>query len=285
MNRQIEREKSFHGKNWSKVHGGYFANPDVASPLVHKVLEFANLSGANTIVDLGGGIGTLLSMLRTGVSDDTSLVNLDDSTIQLDVARANGISCIHGSVNSFSRNDVGDKAAHFLFFMRSVLHYFGEDGLPTVLRHLYAQIRPTEYFVHQTASFRHQEDADCLNDLYRMMRTNKWYPTVDILCKCLRDAGWLVVEILPCAPLPLTSDELAQRYSLDQADISHISDQLFRTPIASENILKKTDHGFCAFLHYWMYVCTPIAASIPTKEETDRNRTETPGAGCSLPRH
>jgi len=270
MNRQIEREKGVHGKRWSKVHGGYFSDPIVAVPLVRKALELANISGADTIVDLGGGIGTLLSMLRTRVNQGTSLVNLDDSAIQLAVAREKGVSCVHGSVDSFSRNDVGSEVAHFLFFMRSVLHYFGKDGLPAVLRHLHAQIQPTEFFVHQTASFRRQEDADCLNDLYRMMRTNKWYPTVDILCKCLRDEGWQVVEILPCLPLPLTNDDLAQRYSLDQADMSRISDQLFRSPIVSEDILKKTDDGFCAFLHYWMYVCTPITTSIPTNEVAEQ---------------
>jgi len=264
MNRQIEREEGVHGKRWSMVHGGYFSDPIVAAPLVRKALELASISRADTIVDLGGGIGTLLSMLRAkGIKHETSLINLDDSAIQLDVARETGISCVHDSVGSFSRNDVGSEAAHLLFVMRSVLHYFGEDGLTQVLRHLYAQIRPGEFFVHQTASFRRQEDADCLNNLYRMMRTKKWYPTVDFICKCLRDEGWQVVEIIPCAPLQLTHDELAQRYNLDQTTMLHIKDQLFHSPIVSEDVLKKTDDGFCVFLHYWMYVCTPTVTTCP----------------------
>jgi hypothetical protein len=258
MNRQIDREAGVHGERWSQVHGGYFSDSVVADPLVRKALELASRSGADTIVDLGGGIGTLLSMLRaTGVTPGTSLVNLDASAAQLEVARETGISCVQGSVDSFSRTDVGSDAAHFLFVMRSVLHYFGEDGLQAALRHLSAQIRPAEFFVHQTASFRRQEDADCLNTLYRMMGTNKWYPTVDFLCTSLRDEGWKVVEVLPCLPLPLTSDELAQRYSLDQKTMSRIRDQLFRSPIVSEDVLNETDDGFCSFLHYWIYVCTP----------------------------
>jgi hypothetical protein len=61
--------------------------------------------------------------------------------------------------------------------MRSVLHYFGKDGLRPVLRHLRAQAKPGEYFIHQTASFERVRDANCLNNLYAMMRTQKWYPT------------------------------------------------------------------------------------------------------------
>jgi len=259
MNEQIKREEGIHGKHWDTVHGGYFSDSDVAAPLIKKVQELAGKSGADIIVDIGGGIGFLLSQLRAdGGEGGVSLINLDDSAIQLDVAMETGISCVRGSVDSFLRSDVGPDGGCFLFMMRSVLHYFGEDGLRAVLRHLRDQTKQGEFFVHQTASFRSPQDANCLNELYRMMRTQKWYPTVDFLRECLKTEGWQVIEVLPGLPLPLTDGELMRRYDLDQTDILRISDRLSRNFYVSEDVFQRKDGGFCAFLHYWIYVCTPV---------------------------
>jgi SAM-dependent methyltransferase len=258
MNEQIKREEGVYGKPWNALHGGYFSDPVVAAPLVQKVQELAGKSRPDIIIDLGGGSGCVLSqLLSAGIECKASLVNLDDSAIQLDAARDAGLSCVRGSVNSFLRCDVGPEEGHFLFIMRSVLHYFGEDGLRPALRHLCAQAKPGEFFVHQTASFSLLQDANCLNEIYQMMRTQKWYPTVDFLCKCLRAEGWQVVEVLPGLPLPLTSGDLMKRYDLDQTDILRISDRLSRNFLVSEEVFKKTGDSFCAFLHYWIYVCTP----------------------------
>ena len=268
MNKQIKREEGVHGKHWSVLHGGYFSDPVVAAPLVRRVQELAGKSGADTIIDLGGGIGSVLSLLLAeGVDRGVSLVNLDDSDIQLGAATRAGFSCIRGSVDSFSRRDVGHEEGHFLFMMRSVLHYFGEDGLRRVLRHLRTQAEPGEFFVHQTASFRRRQDADCLNELYKIMRTQKWYPTVDFLCECLRAEGWQVLEVLPGLPLPLTNEELMQRYDLSQTELLRICERLSHNPLVSEDVFKKTDDGFCAFLHYWIYVCTPAMSGKSKKEK------------------
>ena len=178
-------------------------------------------------------------LLAQGVDRGVSLVNLDASDIQLGAATKEGLSCVRGFVDSFSRRDVGPEEGRFLFMMRSVLHYFGEDGLRPVLRHLRTQTQPGEFFVHQTASFRRRQDADCLNDLYKIMRTQKWYPTVDFLCECLRAEGWHVLEVLPGLPLPLTNEELMQRYDLSQTELLRISDQLSQNPLVSEDVFKK----------------------------------------------
>lgn len=258
MNEQIKREEGVHGVHWGGLHGGYFSDPVVAAPLVRRVRDLAGRSGADTIVDLGGGTGTLLSLLLAeGIDPGVSLVNLDASDIQLGVATKAGLSCVRGSVDSFSRRDVRPEGGRFLFMIRSVLHYFGQDGLRMVLRHLRSQAQPGEFFVHQTASFRHRQDADCLNELYQIMRTQKWFPTVDFMCECLRAEGWEVLEVLPALPLPLTHKELMQRYHLSHAECLHVSDRLSQPPLVSEDIFKKTGDGFCAFLHYWIYVCTP----------------------------
>lgn len=261
MNEQVNREKDVHGVRWNSVHEGYFSDPAVAWPLVGKVLEIVLKSRPDTIVDLGGGTGFLLSqLLAAGVDPGVSLIDLDDSVAQLDAARASGFSCVHGSADSFSRHEIGPDEARYLFIIRSVLHYFGKDGLRRVLRHLRSQARPGEFFVHQTASFSRQQDADCLNELYEMMRTPKWYPTVDFLCNCLHEEGWEVLEVCPAFPLRLKHDDLLERYNLDQADISRILDHLSRNSRVPEDVFKKTGTGFCAFLHYWIYVCTPAAS-------------------------
>ena len=270
MNEQIKREESVHGKHWSKLHGGYFSEPMVAYPLIQKVQMIADKSEADTIIDLGGGTGSLLSLLLAeGIDRNISLVNLDASDTQLEAATRSEISCVRGSVDSFSRHDVGAEDGNFLFMMRSVLHYFGEDGLRPMLRHLRTQTQPGEYFVHQTASFRHQHDADCMNELYQIMRTPKWYPTVDFLCDCLKDEGWQVLEVLPGLPLPLTKEELRRRYDLSPAELLRISDQFLSHPLVSEDLFKKTDDDFCAFLHYWIYICTPVITDKLNKKKPE----------------
>jgi SAM-dependent methyltransferase len=271
MTEQIKKEEGVHGTHWNAVHGGYFSDPLVAAPLIRKIKDLAGKSRTKVIVDLGGGTGFLLSqLLAAGVEAGVSLVNLEDSIAQLDVARETGVFCIHGSVGSFLRQEGGPQEGRFLFMMRSVLHYFGEDGLRPVLRHLRAQAKPGEYFVHQTASFCRQQDANCLNELYQMMRTQKWYPTVSFLCECLKAERWQVIEVLPVLPLQLTSDDLMQRYHLDQKDILRIKDRLFQNSLMSDEVLKKTGDGFCAFLHYWIYVCTavPINSTMTTDHKS-----------------
>lgn len=268
MNEQIKREECVHGECWSKVHGGYFSDPGVAYPLIRKVKAIADKSGVNTIVDLGGGIGSLLSLLLAeGVDRGVSLVDLDASHCQLEAATKAGLCCVEGSVDSFTRRDLKTEEGNLLFMMRSVLHYFGEDGLRPVLRHLRTQVHPGEYFVHQTASFRHKRDADCMNELYQIMRTPKWYPTVDFLCNCLRDEKWKVLEVLPGVPLNLTDEELKQRYGLSQTELLRISDRFSSPPLPSEDIFKKTEDGFCACLHYWIYICTPATTDPPDKDK------------------
>jgi O-methyltransferase involved in polyketide biosynthesis len=158
-------------------------------------------------------------------------------------------------VDAFSRNDLGSEQGRFLFMMRSVLHYFGQKRLCAVLGHIRSQARPGEYFVHQTASFSRQEDAACLNEIYRMMGTKKWYPTCDFLCQCLKNEGWQVLEILPGFSLPLTGCELKKRYKLDQRDILRIKKRCSQNFQVPSEVFESTEENFCAYLHYWIYVC------------------------------
>jgi SAM-dependent methyltransferase len=186
MNEQINREKDVHGARWNTIHDGYFADPVVAEPLIGEIRKVARISKPDTIVDLGGGTGFLLSCLvEEGIEAGVSLIDLDDSLVQLESANSAGLSSFHGAVDSFKRSDILSEEGRCLFVMRSVLHYFGRDGLRPVLRHLRAQARPGEFFVHQTASFRESHDADVLNELYATMKSRKWYPDVDFLSGCM----------------------------------------------------------------------------------------------------
>jgi hypothetical protein len=133
--------------------------------------------------------------------------------------------------------------------------------LRRVLRHVRNQTAPGEYFLHQTASFLRRADAECLNALYGMMRTPKWYPDIALLRRCLEIEGWRVVDIQPAAPLCLESGELMERYHLDAADIHRIRERLSGVPGVPDTVWTPTPHGFRAFLHYWTFACTPAPAS------------------------
>jgi hypothetical protein len=254
----IQREAAIHGATWGTFHGGYFSDPAVAAPLVGKILEYAGASQAEAIVDLGGGTGYLLSRLRAcGLGPDVSLIDLDESARQLESAGKSGLACVRAAVDQFSRRDLSPGEKRFLFMMRSVLHYFGEDGLPTTLRHVRAQARPGEFFIHQSASFQDGPDAEFMNALYQLMQTRKWYPTVAALEAALTHAGWRVLDVRPGPALPLLSADLGARYGLDRDAMRHISRTLSGNHPVKPGVFEKQGDDFCAFLHYWIYVCTP----------------------------
>lgn len=256
---KVATEHRIHGRRWHQIHGGYFADPDIAEPLLRAVVECSAASHANSIIDIGGGTGYLLSLLKpAGVHSRTRLVGIDCSDKQLRAARAAGIEGVRGDAATFLRKTVVPGNNRALFMMRSVLHYFGQRGLRPALRHIRQQLKPGEFFVHQTASFRREKDADCLNDLYRMMRTGKWYPTVRELRECLTKERWRVLAVLPCKTLPLTSSELATRYSISPAAMQRIRHRLSRTLHVPRSVLTMNAQGFTAFLHYHIFVCAPL---------------------------
>jgi len=229
--------------------------------LVEKVVEYAGKSRADRIVDLGGGIGFVLSQIRERQQQSgTIYINLDDSPNQLQAAHPTGFRSIRHALDTFRRGDLGPETACTCYLMRSVLHYFREHGLRPVLRHLHNQTRPGECFIHQTAAFHDPQDARCLNTLYRMMRTDKWYPCVADLSQALEDTSWQVLEILPAPPLPLTRADLQNRYQLDAEDLDAIQERLSGMPV-DETVFRTTPEGFCAYLHYAIYVCTPAGST------------------------
>jgi trans-aconitate methyltransferase len=249
-------EKVVHGRNWDAVHGGYFSDPAVARPLIETVEDILARSPADVVVDLGGGTGFLLSQLASrGVATPSVMVNLDCSQAQLAQTDERGISSVWTSVGDFRRRDIAGSDVRFLYLMRSVLHYVGEEGLSPLLRHLRDQAREGEFFIHQTASFDDEKEAACLNTLYQRMHTHKWYPTVGDLKRRLASVGWHVLAAIPAPSLPLASEDLARRYGLDAGEIHRIRDTMEIQFGEMDDVLQLTPPGFQASLHYRIYTC------------------------------
>ena len=256
MSEAIRREEKVHGAKWESVHGGYFSDPAVAAPLAEKAKELIEATGAEAVVDLGGGTGYVLGRIRAaGVGDGVAMTVLDGSAAQLAAARAGGFAAVKGAVDAFARGEVVPEGKRALFTMRSVLHYFGEAGLGRTLAHLRRQAREGEYFLHQTASFARREDAECLNELYREMGTGKWYPAVERLEETLAAGGWRVAGKWPAAPLRLASEDLAKRYGLGAEELERIERHMERHSGVPADVFARTGEGFEAYLHYWIYAC------------------------------
>jgi len=256
MEDPIGTEKIVHGQRWGAFHDGYFSDQAIVRPLVDAALRVLAESPADVVVDLGGGTGFLLSQLASnGLGAATTLINVDCSDVQLAFKDTVGIIRVHSSIEEFCRTDVAVGDQSLLLLMRSVLHYFGEDGLLHLLRHLRDQAREGEFFVHQSASFENEEDAACLNALYRHMRTRKWYPTVNNLKSCLMKSGWRVTDTNEAPSLLLTSEDLGLRYALDTNDIARIRDAMVSEFGQESRVFHLTPSGFQADLHYRIFTC------------------------------
>jgi len=253
---RIDREAGVQGPRWHTVHEGYFADRAIARPFVEAVRRAVLASKPDVVADLGGGTGFILCRLRAaGLRGDIRLVNVDLSATQLAECDDRHIECLPLSAARVSRRDLGIEDGRLMFIMRSLLHYFGGEGLRPLLRHLVAQLAAGEMFVHQTASFAERRDADCLNLLYQKMETDKWYPTLDELRKELETAGLEICDTEPAPPLALTSADLAERYHLSGDDMQTVAEELPRRFGPVPAVFSPAADGFTAWLHYHILTC------------------------------
>ena len=257
--REVLRELDIHGTPWEKLHGGYFADPVIASSLVTKIVRTMKTSPPHVLVDLAGGTGYILNeLIKNNIHSDVRLVNIDLSGRQLFHENNPRISRIQACISDFKRGAIDSQGKRFLFIMRSAFHYFGKDGIPSFLQHLRSQMKAGEFFIHQTASFALRRDANCMNSIYEQMGTGKWYPTIRGLRKLLKDAGWSVVSVSRAPNLPLSSDDLARRYGLSRDAVLRIRKELISRDNEIEGVFVKTPDGFCAYLHYYIYTCVAV---------------------------
>ncbi|HCC55218.1 MAG TPA: hypothetical protein DEQ20_09915 [Desulfobulbaceae bacterium] len=263
MKDHIGTEKVVHGQQWGALHNGYFADSTIARPLLNAAIDVLTHSPADVVVDLGGGTGFLLSQLAAyDICHALKLKNVDCSEEQLAVTDAAGIAPVHKSLEDFKRSDVAAAGQRLFLIMRSVLHYVGETGLRPLLRHLRAQTKEGEFFVHQTASFDNEDDAACLNALYHYMHTSKCYPLTNELTQALTDSGWRVTNTMAAPTLLLTSDDLALRYALDATALAHIRDKMAKEFGAKNRVFRLTPSGFHACLPYRIFTCVASLSSL-----------------------
>ncbi|MFA5322233.1 MAG: class I SAM-dependent methyltransferase [Smithella sp.] len=259
IDEQISRESGVHGQQWNSMHEGYFADSVIAGPFVETITRYLSGSDADIIVDLGGGTGfILLDLIAKGATANMAPVNLDCSATQLDAMEKSGITCINGLISDFTRNDIAALDKRIFFIMRSVLHYFGRDGLLSALCHIRRQARKDEMFIHQTACFESATNARCINTLYQEMGTPKWYPTISKLRDSMVGTNWQVMDMFPAPQLKLTSSELGLRYGLDSQALTKICNRIIREFGETENVFQWEQNGFTAYLHYC--ICIAKAA-------------------------
>lgn len=259
MNGEIDKEISIHGDRWENLHQGYFSDPIVSGVLIREIIAVMEESGPTVLVDLGGGTGYLLAeLLNKKIGPDIRLINLDLSLQQLNRTGPDRITTLQASLSEFKRVLIASDADRVFFIMRSAFHYFGESGLPPVLRHLRAQMKAGEYFIHQTACFTFPTAADCLNAIYAGMGTMKWYPTVAALIPVLESTGWHLTHVTAAPRLRLVSDELKERYQLSDDTIRKIRDRIMRDFGEIEGVLEETTDGFIAYLSYQIFRCRAV---------------------------
>lgn len=259
IKKQINREMNAHGERWNAMHEGYFSDSVIANPYITAITQYLSGSNTDVLVDLGGGTGFILrELISKGSIKNIIPVNLDCSATQLNAMEKNGISCVNGLISDFRRNDLVTADKRIFFIMRSVLHYFGNDGLSSVLQHVRDQTRTGEMFIHQSACFENATEALCLNTLYQKMNTPKWYPTISELRNSMKNTNWEIIDVLPAPPLKLSSGELGQRYGIDADTMAEISVRLMAEHGEIENIFQLAPDGFTAYLHY--RICVSQAA-------------------------
>ena len=257
---EVMREESSHGPKWRTMHGGYFFSPAVAAPLVAKIAETVNEYPPDTVVDLGGGTGSVLnSLLEKCGYENFRMIDMDLSSEQLAAMDNSRIIPLQKSSGEFTRSDLGDIESQYLFISRSTLHYAGQDGLEPLLKHIRGAMRGGEFFIHQSACFANQKDADVMNFLYRLIGTEKWYPTVKYLVFTLQKCGFAITDTAPAPTLFLTSESLFERYGVNHSEAGTISAKLAEHPALSDDtVLRKKKEGFTAFLPYTIFVCRAV---------------------------
>ena len=255
MDDSTRHEASLYGNGWHKIHNGYFSDKSVAAPLVDAIVSAILEKRPSAVADMGGGTGFLLGEVLKGHDQaDCAFINVDISEEQLGAVSHPGITGVARAVQKVSRDDLLAGDGSLLLCMRSILHYFGRDGIRPILEHFRSIMDGGELLVHQTACFEKEEEGRPLNLLYELIGTNKWYPTVKQLSGALEDAGLRVLSIEDAPTLPLGSDELQERYRVSDFDMTRLEQDIVRL-CGTPRSFVTGEEGFTAYLDYKVYRC------------------------------
>ncbi|NOZ20899.1 MAG: hypothetical protein GXP25_07390 [Planctomycetes bacterium] len=255
--KSVEREAGVQGSRWNTVHDGYFGDPAVAQPMVDAICRAMKDCSPTVLADLGGGTGLILHrVLAQAPCNGVRMEDVDISLRQLSQDRDPHIMDLAYSVADVTRANLCPREDDRLMFtLRSLLHYFGHEGSRTLLRHLREQMNPGEAFVHQSACFEDPRGAECLDRIYAMMKSDKWYTTVDEMTVILQEEGWTATKIETAPPIHLTSADLADRYHLSDADVAAIRDDVTSRFGALPGVFDHMEDGFSSWLHYRIFTC------------------------------
>lgn len=256
---EVKKEQLVHGSKWQSVYGGYFSDPGIAAPFLNQI-EAAILSAPpQIIVDLGGGVGFMLEqiMVRDLVPSDVRLINLDISEEQQHGVEDAHIEKMVSSMVEFERSGITEKEEKILFITRSTLHYGGIFGLKPILEHIRQQMRPGEYFVHQTGCHENPEEVLLVDELAERMHSNKWVPPLSTLHRLCFEAGFDIETSVSGPVLPIPSDQLISRYGISIAEMEKIH-QTLKREYPDTGLIKEEKNGFIVFAPFRILRCRAV---------------------------
>ncbi|MFH0879729.1 MAG: hypothetical protein V2A34_08450 [Lentisphaerota bacterium] len=257
---EVSRETSVHGQNWAGMYDGYFSDPSIAQPFVEEVLSVAGTEPPECIVDLGGGTGFLLGQVLRQAPDGVSwrLLDMDLSEVQLAQVKDPRIATLRQSMMEFTRDSLGaGKDATVLFITRSTLHYAGLFGLEPLLKHIRAQMRAGEYFIHHTVCCEAPEEALLLSELFERMGTGKWIPPVKSIESCCRQAGMEVIRERPMAPLVMAASVVGERYKQAPERMREIG-QTLESGYEHPSLVQDHPSGYVFSAPYKLFTCRAV---------------------------
>lgn len=256
---EVQKELMVHGSRWQSVFGGYFSDPEIATPFLNQI-EAALLSAPpQIIVDLGGGTGFVLEQLvsRNLVANTVRLINLDISEAQQQGVEDARIERMVSSMVEFERGDLTEDDKGILLITRSTLHYAGIFGLKPILNHIRQQMLPGEFFVHQTACHDNPEEALLFSELIERMHSNKWMPPLSTLHGMCLEAGFEIETSVHGPVLPIPSEQLASRYGVSDEEMEKIH-QILKREYPDTDLIKEEENGFVVFTPYRILRCRAV---------------------------
>lgn len=257
---EVQREQLVHGSKWQSVYGGYFADPEIAQPFLTQIDAACTSAPPDIVIDLGGGTGFVLEQLecRPAFIPTTCLINLDISEEQQNCI---GDSCIKKMVSSmveFQRHEItGEEKDRILFITRSTLHYAGIFGIEPVLAHIRRQMRPGEYFVHQTLCHEEPYEALLFSEFLERLHTSKWIPPVSTLRYLCNKCGFEIEDSITGPTLPLLPQSLMSRYKISNEEMEEIHQTLKREYPGTE-VIKEEESTYTILAPFKIFRCRAV---------------------------
>lgn len=259
MKYNIKRETHVHGKLWAKQASGFFSDPNMAKDYVAAIIRVASNDKPSAIADLGGGTGFILEQLvKAGLAENIKLVNIEESDAQLDACKHTRITPIKGAIQSFRRADIVGATGSLMLICRSVLQYGGIFRQKPWLSHVRSQMKPGEWFVHQSGCSGDVEAALALDVLFEQMGVDKWVPDKEAFAQLLVQAGFEIKDDFVVPEVEMASEELGGRYGVAPDILARIKADLQRTCSNRPDLVRFTPSGFAFSFPYRVFLCKAV---------------------------